>query len=188
MQGAPLGITQTTTLGRLTDDTDNRNRNGGGPHPSIVQRGPGDFVVAWVDPDKKIALRQYVHPEDTSQTAINDASRWTTLAGPSEVNIDEPHLVTGPLGTFLMYRHTPNPDSPRETDWYIRRLEGSRSARPASCPTSTSPWARATATTPPTSTPSAAAGPTSSRTRPTGGCTSCGRCRAPPSAGTTCST
>ena len=39
-----------------------------------------------------------------------------------------------------------------------------------------------------TSTPSAAAGPTSSRTRPTGGCTSCGRCRAPPSAGTTCST
>ena len=81
--------------------------------------------MAWVDPDKKIVLRQYVHPEDTSQTAINDASRWTTLAGPSEANVDEPHLVTGPLGTFLLYRHTPNPDSPRETDWYIRRLEGS---------------------------------------------------------------
>jgi hypothetical protein len=125
VQGAPLGITQTTTLGRLTDDADNRNRNGGGPHPSIVQRGPGNFVVAWVDPDKKIVLRQYAHPEDTSQTAINDASRWTTLAGPSEANTDEPHLVTGPLGTFLMYRHTPNPASPRETDWYIRRLEGS---------------------------------------------------------------
>jgi hypothetical protein len=124
VQGAPLGITQTTSLGRLTDDTDKRNRDGGGPHPSIVQRGPGDFVVAWVSPDKTIVLRQYLHPEDTSQTAINDASRWTTLAGPSEVNVDEPHLVTGPLGTFLLYRYTPNPDSPRETEWWIRRLEG----------------------------------------------------------------
>jgi hypothetical protein len=125
VQGAPLGITQTTTLGRLTDDADTRNRNGGGSHPSIVQRGPGDFVVAWVGPDKNIVMRQYVHPEDTSQTAINDATRWMALTGPSEVNVDEPHLVTGPLGTFMMYRHTANPDSPRETDWYIRRLEGS---------------------------------------------------------------
>jgi hypothetical protein len=125
VQGAPLGITQTPTLGRLTDDADTRNRDGGGPHPSIVQRGPGDFVVAWVGPDKRIVLRQYVHPDDVSQTAINDATRWTTLAGPSEANSDEPHLVTGPLGTFLMYRYRPNPDSPRETEWWIRRLEGS---------------------------------------------------------------
>jgi hypothetical protein len=125
VQGAPLGIVATHSVARLTDDADKRNRDGGGPHPTIVQRGPGDFVVAWVSPDKTIVLRQYVHPEDTSQTAINDASRWTTLAGPSEANVDEPHLVTGPLGTFLLYRFTPNPDSPRETEWYIRRLEGS---------------------------------------------------------------
>jgi hypothetical protein len=125
VQGAPLGIVQTGSLARLTDDADTRNRNGGGPHPTIVQRGPGDFVVAWVSPDKQIVMRQYVHPDDISQTAINDASRWTALAGPSEVNADEPHLVTGPLGTFLLYRYTPNIDSPRETEWYIRRLEGS---------------------------------------------------------------
>jgi hypothetical protein len=125
VQGAPLGIVATNSLARLSDDSDTRNRSGGGKHPSIVQRGPGDFVVAWVDPDKKIVLRQYKHPEDTangSQTAINDASRWTTLAGPGEVNADDPHLVTGPLGTFLMYRYTPDVNSPRETVWRIRRL------------------------------------------------------------------
>ncbi|MCW2994424.1 MAG: domain containing protein [Conexibacter sp.] len=125
VQGAPLGIVKTNDLARMTDDSDERTRNGGGDHPAIVQRGPGEFVVAWVDPDGKIALKQYEHPEDTTQTQINDASKWTALAGPSETNADQPHLVSGPLGTFLMYRYTPDPDAQFTKEWRIRRLEGS---------------------------------------------------------------
>ncbi|WP_445149390.1 hypothetical protein [Baekduia sp. Peel2402] len=125
VQGAPLGIVATHSLARLSDDADHRNRAGGGDHPAIVQRGPGRFVVAWTDPDGKIALRQYDHPEDETQTAINDASRWTPIAGPDEVESDEPHLVTGPLGTFLMYRHVVHEASTGYTlyEWRLRRLE-----------------------------------------------------------------
>jgi hypothetical protein len=129
VQAAPLGIVETHTLARVTDDADKRNRDGGGDHPAIVARGPGDFVVAWTDPDKRIALRQYVHPEDAvppvNDTAINDGSRWTTVTGPPEVGADQPHLVTGPLGTFLMYRYTPNRSDLRTQEWRIRRVSGS---------------------------------------------------------------
>lgn len=126
VQGAPLGIVATDSLARLTDDADTRNRDGGGDHPTIVQRGAGQFVVAWTDPDGRIALRQFDQPADTTQTLINDASKWTPITGPSEVNADQPHLVSGPLGTFLMYRYTPNPAADlRDKTWRIRRLEGS---------------------------------------------------------------
>lgn len=125
VQGAPLSIVGTDTMARLTDDADHRNRDGGGDHPAIVFQGPGQFVVAWTDPDGRIALRQYDHPGAEPITAINDASRWAPIAGPSETESDEPHLVTGPLGTFLMYRHTVHQDGTGYIlyEWRLRRLE-----------------------------------------------------------------
>jgi hypothetical protein len=126
VQGATLsaeGVTYTSARAQLTDPTDTRNRDGGGYHPSVVQRGPGSFIAAWDDPDHHIQLRTFDMP-GAPLTAINDASNWHAMTGPAETGANRPQLVTGPLGTFLMYRITDPADNRVPATWWLRRIEG----------------------------------------------------------------
>jgi hypothetical protein len=126
VQGATLsaeGVTYTGVRAQLTDPADTRNRNGGGYHPSVVQRGPGSFIAAWDDPDHHIQLRTFDMP-GAPLTAINTASNWHAMTGPSETGANRPQLVTGPLGTFLMYRITDPADDRVPATWWLRRIDG----------------------------------------------------------------
>ncbi|HWH92433.1 MAG TPA: hypothetical protein VNT03_01115, partial [Baekduia sp.] len=126
VQGATLsaeGVTYTSARAQLTDPADIRNRNGGGYHPSVVQRGPGAFIAAWDDPDHHIQLRTFDLP-GAPLTAINDASNWHAMTGPGEYGANRPQLVTGPLGTFLMYRITDPADDGVPATWWLRRIDG----------------------------------------------------------------
>ncbi len=126
VQGATLsaeGVTYTGVRAQLTDPADTRNRNGGGTHPSVVQRGPGSFIAAWDDPDHHIQLRTFDMP-GAPLTAINDKSNWHAMAGPSETGVNRPQLVTGPLGTFLMDRSPTSTTIAPPSTWWLRRIDG----------------------------------------------------------------
>lgn len=126
VQGAPLsaeGVTYTGVRAQLTDPADAGNRQGGGTHPSVVQRGPGSFVVAWDDPDHHVQLRTFDMP-GAPLTAINDKANWNAMTGPGETGANRPQLVTGPLGTFLMYRVSDPDDDRVPSTWWLRRIDG----------------------------------------------------------------
>jgi hypothetical protein len=136
VQGATLsaeGVTYTGVRAQLTDPADSRNRNGGGTHPSIVQRGPGSFIAAWDDPDHHIQLRTFDMP-GAPLTAINDASNWHAMTGPGETGVNRPQLVTGPLGTFLMYRISDFNDDRAPSTWWLRRIDGTTLGAPHQIP------------------------------------------------------
>ena len=70
--------------------------------------------MAWVDPDGQDRAAPVRPPRRRSARRRSTTRRGgRRSAGPSEVESDEPHLVTGPLGTFLMYRYTPDAESSR---------------------------------------------------------------------------
>lgn len=136
VQGATLsaeGVTYTSVRAQLTDPTDTRNRNGGGDHPSVIQRGPGSFIAAWDDPDHHIQLRTFDMP-GAPLAAINDASNWHAMTGPSETGANRPQLVTGPLGTFLMYRVVNLADDRDPPTWWLRQITGTTLGAPHRIP------------------------------------------------------
>lgn len=136
VQGAPLsaeGVTYTGVRAQLTDPADARNRNGGGYHPSVVQRGPGPFIVAWDDPDHHIQLRTFDMP-GAPLTAMNDKANWHAMSGPGETGVNRPQLVTGPLGTFLMYRISDLDDDRAPSTWWLRRIDGTTLGAPHQIP------------------------------------------------------
>ncbi len=136
VQGATLsaeGVTYTGVRAQLTDPTDARNRSGGGTHPTVVQRGPGSFIAAWDDPDHHIQLRTFDMP-GAPLAAINDASNWHAMTGPSETGVNRPQLVTGPLGTFLMYRISDLNNDRTPSTWWLRRIDGTTLGAPHQIP------------------------------------------------------
>ena len=66
--------------------------------------------------------------------AINDASNWHAMTGPSETGVNRPQLVTGPLGTFLMYRISDLNNDRTPSTWWLRRIDGTTLGAPHQIP------------------------------------------------------
>jgi hypothetical protein len=113
VQGAALG-SQTDTWAQLAPPS------GLGYPPSVIQRGPDSFAVAWHDLNG-IYVRTFDDP-GAPLAALNDPSNWSSaqLVEPSD-NAGAPHLVSGPSGTFVIWQNNGHGGD----SWYSRSIEGS---------------------------------------------------------------
>jgi hypothetical protein len=131
VQSAALGA-YTSDRARVTPTSSNcAYEGGGGDHPTIVQRGKRSYAVSYVDQiTAHVVVRTYDHPE-LQPSAVNDPANWSAAVdvtpGETLAFTDQPHLVSGPLGTFLLYRqYEYDPQSGQSTPsrWWIRRVTG----------------------------------------------------------------
>jgi hypothetical protein len=107
----------TTARGRLGD--------GSTIHPSVVQTSRGHFVVAATNNNDFVSLYSY----DCEGCPLGDIHKAANWSGPihlpaEDYQTDLPKLVTGPSGTFLFYRTTPNGSSDLNWSWWVRKLTG----------------------------------------------------------------
>jgi hypothetical protein len=129
VQSAPLGA-YTSDRARLTPLTGPYN-NSGGNHPTIAQRAKRSYAVAYVDPVRAhVVVHTYDKP-DLPPSAVNDPANWSAAVdvtpGATTTFTDNPHLVSGPLGTFLVYRQSeydPNSGQSTPFHWLFRRVNG----------------------------------------------------------------
>jgi hypothetical protein len=109
----------------------NNQQHVSGGAPSLVQRGPGSFAVAYQGNGFQPILLRTFDCVSCPTTAISDAANWGaefTLPAEDQVSggtegAHAPKLVTGPAGTFLFYRNSTSGNNPT-TRYWVRKLDG----------------------------------------------------------------